>query len=53
MPDPMPQLVRQLNQQVSQLEQDNQLLKRQLVLLQTQLNRCMKIIEELFRRSPK
>lgn len=53
MADPMPQLVRQLNQQVSQLERDNQRLKQQLVVLQIQLNRCLRIIEALFRRSPK
>lgn len=53
MADPMPQLVRQLNQQVSQLEKDNQRLKRQLVQLQIQLNRCIRIIEALTRRSQK
>lgn len=53
MADAMPQLIRQLNQQVTLLEQDNQRLKRQLVQLQIQLNRCMRIIETLSRRSPK
>jgi hypothetical protein len=50
MADPMPQLVRQLNQQVSLLEQDNQRLKRHVMLLHVQLNRCMRIIEALFNR---
>lgn len=47
MDDRTVQLVRQLNQQLSALEKDNQRLKRDVVDLQVQLNRCVKIIEAL------
>lgn len=53
MADPMPQLVRQLNQQVSLLEQENQRLKQQVEHHQMQLQRCLKIIEALFNRPEK
>ena len=50
MSDKTVQLVRQLNQQLTALEKDNQRLKRQVVDLQVQLNRCVKIIETLLKR---
>jgi primosomal protein N'' len=52
MADPMLQLIRQLNQQVSLLEKENQCLRQELGLMHVQLNRCLKIIEAIFQRSP-
>lgn len=52
MADPMLQLVRQLNQQVSMLQKENQRLQQELGLIQVQLHRCLKIIETMFKRSP-
>lgn len=51
MSDRTVQLVRQLNLQLTALEQDNQRLKRQVVVLQVQLNRCVRIIEALLKRT--
>jgi hypothetical protein len=50
MSDRTVQLVRQLNQQLTALELDNQRLKQQMVNLQVQLNRCVRIIEALLKR---
>jgi primosomal protein N'' len=52
MADNMPQLVRQLNQQMSLLEKENQRLQQELVLIQVQLHRCLKIIETMSKSSP-
>ena len=51
MSDRTVQLVRQLNQQLTALELDNQRLKQQMVNLQVQLNRCVRIIEALLKRT--
>jgi cell division protein FtsB len=47
MADRTEQLIRQLSRQLANLEKENQSLKRQVVNLQIQLKRCMKIIEAL------
>jgi hypothetical protein len=51
MSDRTVQLVRQLNQQLTALELDNQRLRQQVVNLQVQLNRCVRIIEALLKRT--
>lgn len=51
MSDPTVQLVRQLSRQLTALEQDNQRLKRQVVGLQVQLKRCLRIIEALMKQN--
>jgi hypothetical protein len=45
------QLVRQLNQQLTALERDNQRLKQQVASQQVQLKRCVRIIEALLKRT--
>jgi len=47
MADQTEQLIRQLSRQLANLEKENQSLKRHVVNLQIQLNRCVKIIEAL------
>jgi hypothetical protein len=51
MADPMLQLVRQLNLQVSLLGKENQRLRKDARLLQVQLGRCLKIIDALHKRA--
>jgi hypothetical protein len=50
MADRTEQLIRQLSRQLANLEEENQRLKQQVVNLQIQLNRCVKIIEALLNR---
>ena len=52
MADPMLQLVRQLNLQVSLLEKENQRLRQDSRMRQAQLCRCLKIIDALHKRVP-
>ena len=51
MTDPMLQLVRQLNLQVSLLEKENQRLREDTRMRQAQLVRCLKIIDALHKRA--
>ena len=51
MANPTLQLIRQLNQQLSLLELENQRLKREGLALQIQLKRCLTIIEALANHS--
>jgi hypothetical protein len=45
------QLVQQLSRQLTALEKDNQRLKRQVVGLQVELKRCLRIIEHLMKQN--
>lgn len=51
MDNPTLKLIRQLNQKLSLLELENQNLKREGMVLQIQLKRCLRIIEALVNRS--
>lgn len=47
MTDPKLQLVRQLSQQISLLDKENQRLRQEVEITRIQLNRCLKIIEAM------